>query len=512
MTSLRATADNKSPIISNASSVFKHCLFGNKTKEELDTLHNDLHYNTQAILAVEPCGLTPIHAAAYLGHVQCCQALLSVSGEGPQGDLSTVLNARSQDGLGPYRRVRGGKGQAKKLRLLHYEGVPDLPLFSFSGRTPLMLAVQGCQLEAVQWFLSQPGCEPALTDRDGMTALNLALEALTISQSQSGDSSSWSSIVAALSAPIEGLEGAGDKDVECSKSKKAKVDKGLTSRERAVAADVAKMGVRKREIALIARVQATEVKRREAATKEGLRKIAGLYRPLHPSVYSVRPVEPSAPGSGLEASVDLLHMNSKNSTPTSVLEPAEGVLVFQLMSASFARAVWEEMAHYVDEAERQGLPLHKRYDHNVSMLEACGFLPLMEALNDSVQPLLPRIGLHSTWTRAAHAVRLNNFYGNEEAAKLALKVHQDKYKMTLNVCLHTSDDLEGSTVSFFRSAEDSSKARPLKSGSVYTPEEADIVYKHCHRVGFAVLHSAKSWHKTDPIRSGERGSLILWSE
>ena len=254
----------------------------------------------------------------------------------------------------------------------------------------------------------------------------------------------------------------------------------------------------------------------EVATREGLQRIAELYQPLHPSVYSVRPMEPSASGSGMEASVGLLHMNSKNldgpPSPPTVLEPAEGVLVFQLMSTSFARAVWEEMAHYVDEAERQGLPLHKRYDHNVSMLEVCGFLPLMEALNESVQPLLPRIGLESTRTRAAHAVRLNNFYGNEEAAKLALKVHQDKYKMTLNVCLHTSEDLEGSTVSFFRSAEDSSKARPLKPGSVYTPEEADIVYKHCHKVGYAVLHSAKSWHKTDPIRSGERGSLILWSE
>ena len=123
-------------------------------------------------------------------------------------DRRAVLNARSQDGLGPYRRVRGGKGQAKKLRPLHYEGVPDLPLFSFSGRTPLMLAVQGCQLEAVHWFLSQPGCEPGLTDCDGMSALNLALEELTISKSSSGDSSLWSSIVAALSAKIEGLEGA----------------------------------------------------------------------------------------------------------------------------------------------------------------------------------------------------------------------------------------------------------------------------------------------------------------
>ena len=182
------------------------------------------------------------------------------------------------------------------------------------------------------------------------------------------------------------------------------------------------------------------------------------------------------------------------------------------MSSSFASAVWEEMMHYSDQAQHHGLPLHKRYDHNVSMLEACGFLPLLAALNEAVQPLLPRLGLDPPRTSAAHAVRLNNFYGNEEAAKLALKVHQDKYRLTLNICLHTTPDLEGSTVSFFQSAEDSSKARPLKAGSVYTPEEADAVYKHSHEVGYAVLHSAKSWHKTDPILAGERGSLILWSE
>ena len=505
------SADNISPIVSTASSVFKHCLFGCKTKEELEALHNDLlHHDSGQAIAVEPCGLTPMHAAAFLGHVECCQALLSitgsVSGEDQLFDPSAVLNARSLDGLGPYRRVRGGKSQAKKLRLLRYEGVPDLPLFSFAGRTPLMLAVQGCQLEAVHWLLSQPGCDPDLTDCDGMTAFRLAIEGSALSQPQSDASSSWSSIITALLTHIEDQEGAGDKEVEGGKSS--------APRDKAVGADVARMGVRKREIALIARVQATECARREVATREGLQRIAKLYRPLHPAVYSVRPVEASASSSGMDAAVDLLLVSSRSvdGSPPLVLEPAEGVLVFQLMSASFASAVWEEMAHYVDQAEQQGLPLHKRYDHNNSMLEACGFLPLMDALNDSIQPLLPRIGLDSTRTRAAHAVRLNNFHGNEETAKLALKVHQDKYKLTLNVCLHTSEDLEGSTVSFFQSAEDSSKSRTLKPGSVYLPEEADIVYKHEHKVGFAVLHSAKSWHKTDPILAGERGSLILWSE
>jgi hypothetical protein len=285
-------------------------------------------------------------------------------------------------------------------------------------------------------------------------------------------------------------------------------------------------GIRKREVALVARVQAAESERREAAARDGLRRIQELYTPLHPSIYSTRPTvvaAAAAAGAGAAADAELLCV-----VPSEVSEPADGVLVFRIMSPSFASAVWQEMEHYVQQAEesrqqqqqqqqqQQGggcqLPLHRRYDHNVSMLEACGFMPLLEALNDAVQPLLPRLSLDPPCTSAAHAVRLNNFYGNEEAAKLALKVHQDKYRLTLNVCLHTTGDLDGSTVSFFQSAEDSSKSRPLKAGSVYTPEEADTVYKHSHEVGFAVLHSAKSWHKTDPILAGERGSLILWSE
>ena len=44
------------------------------------------------------------------------------------------------------------------------------------------------------------------------------------------------------------------------------------------------------------------------------------------------------------------------------------------------------------------------------------------------------------------------------------------------------------------------------------PGEADRVYAHRHVAGWAVLHSARAWHKTDPIAAGARGSLILWSE
>jgi len=52
----------------------------------------------------------------------------------------------------------------------------------------------------------------------------------------------------------------------------------------------------------------------------------------------------------------------------------------------------------------------------------------------------------------------------------------------------------------------------MKVGEVYTPDQADAVYTHVHRVGVAVLHSGRSWHCTNPIEQGERGSLIVWCD
>ena len=46
------SADNISPIVSTASSVFKHCLFGCKTEEELKALHNDLLHQDSGEVAL----------------------------------------------------------------------------------------------------------------------------------------------------------------------------------------------------------------------------------------------------------------------------------------------------------------------------------------------------------------------------------------------------------------------------------------------------------------------------
>merc|ERR1740138_1872626 len=88
-----------------------------------------------------------------------------------------------------------------------------------------------------------------------------------------------------------------------------------------------------------------------------------------------------------------------------------------------------------------------------------------------------------------HAFLTKNFVGREET----FKRHVDKYAVTLNICLHRTPDVEGSGVFFF---EGSVADKPC--------------YRHEHEIGLAVLHSSKEWHQTEPLRVGERGSVIMW--
>merc|ERR1712087_1042605 len=86
------------------------------------------------------------------------------------------------------------------------------------------------------------------------------------------------------------------------------------------------------------------------------------------------------------------------------------------------------------------------------------------------------------------------------------KMHCDKSALTLNVCLHASDDLKGSTVGFYALSDAERAKEPRR-----VPEDpTHRVYTHTHSVGTAVIHDGRQWHKTDPIERGTRGSLILW--
>lgn len=118
------------------------------------------------------------------------------------------------------------------------------------------------------------------------------------------------------------------------------------------------------------------------------------------------------------------------------------------------------------------------------------FPGLLGQLSKAAMPAIRKLlapDLHQVSLR--HAFRTKNFVGRDEG----FERHVDKYAVTLNVCLRKTPDVEGSGV-FFYDEESTEQA----------------TYRHQHEVGLAVLHSSKEWHQTEPLRAGERGSLVMW--
>merc|ERR1712224_184736 len=177
-------------------------------------------------------------------------------------------------------------------------------------------------------------------------------------------------------------------------------------------------------------------------------------------------------------------------------EPFPGLFVFPLLSHLFCSHVCEEISHYVKAAREDPLlPLSIRHDGNVGDLQDCGFSPLLDALHSAIKPLISRRIPQLGEVRVSHAFRTRNFVGRDEV----FRIHRDRYELTLNICIHATSDLEGSTVSFF--------SDPTTEGEV--PSEP-AAYRLKHQIGWAALHTAQQWHCTDRIIKGERDSLIVW--
>ena len=68
-------------------------------------------------------------------------------------------------------------------------------------------------------------------------------------------------------------------------------------------------------------------------------------------------------------------------------------------------------------------------------------------------------------------------------------MHRDKSQLTINVCLHASEDVAGSTVGFYETQPD----------GIQPVDPDHRIYTHIHSVGAAVVHDGRQWHKTDPI-------------
>lgn len=227
----------------------------------------------------------------------------------------------------------------------------------------------------------------------------------------------------------------------------------------------------------------------------GLAEIAARYVPRHARLYAS-----SAP---LElAPTPLL---------THVAEPVDGVLAFPLLSRASCAMLWEELhAYEAAAAQCTSLPLHVRHDGNLGKLEEIGFEPALRAIEAAIAPVLAarlRVqhggdGGDSGGFEVYHAFLTRNFVGR--ASNATFKMHCDKSALTINVCLHASDDVAGSTVGFYQLGEDDEPTS--------VPEDPKHrVYTHAHDVGTAVVHDGRQWHKTDPILRGTRGSLICWA-
>ena len=100
-----------------------------------------------------------------------------------------------------------------------------------------------------------------------------------------------------------------------------------------------------------------------------------------------------------------------------------------------------------------------------------------------------------------HAFLVRNWLGRQAS----YKIHCDKSDLTINVCLHRSDDLEGSTVGFY------SPPNGGQGGVSDPPTADDRIYTYHHALGRMVFHDGTSWHKTDDSTRGTRGSIIIWA-
>jgi len=241
-----------------------------------------------------------------------------------------------------------------------------------------------------------------------------------------------------------------------------------------------------------------ERQNRTDVVDKGLAAIEKNYNPLHPEVYNIRE--------------SLAAIDNTSLTLTEIDKPDQTVYSFPLAVPELCKKIMEEITHYEKQAITHSeleLPLHTRHDGNLGELENCGFLPLLEDILSASMPVINRQiaqekqlseGDWSDHIEVSHAFLTRN----HPTAEKTFKIHQDKSDYTLNLCLHASNDLEGSTVGFYQERPSSEKLNHTQ------PEDNDRVFTYQHQLGTAAFHSGKVWHRTDAITQGSRASLILW--
>eukprot|EP00128_Syssomonas_multiformis_P007519 Colp12_sorted_trinity150504_noHs@32176 len=131
---------------------------------ETEALEAVLKEDPTAVLASDEDGYTPLHRAAYNGHLTCCKILL---GKGADPNVPT------KEGWRPaHCAARWGKCYV--LDLLLQNGA-DVNAQTNSGLTPLHLASQYKRPKAVMVLLSRKDLDILKVNSQGETAYKLAL-------------------------------------------------------------------------------------------------------------------------------------------------------------------------------------------------------------------------------------------------------------------------------------------------------------------------------------------------
>jgi hypothetical protein len=360
----------------------------------------------------------------------------------------------------------------------------NIPQYEAGGRSALMLAVEAARLETVKILLQ---CEHGrklleLKDSFGRTPLEAAFEKLALRERK--NASIQEEICRELCA-ASSLDYAKAKDV----LKPATVEE-------------AKVRERERNVILRARYLKNANAKKEAEVERGLKAVEDGYSPLrlHPKVYTT-----VFPPDAMLLDVAAVSCGASDDTlMPPVMEPVQGTFAFPLLSRAYCNFIYQELLHYEKTALEQpelGLPLHVRHDGNLGSLQDCGFRSLLQAVERVFQPLVRSLMPNKGHCEVYHAFLTRNRVDRDENTKF--KIHCDKSDLTFNICLQASDDMEGSTVGFYRDPVG------VEKGAI--PTETDRVYTHVHQVGHAIMHDGRQWHQTDPITRGTRSSLIVWA-
>jgi len=407
-------------------------------------------------------GSMPLLRCAEMGHDQCLQALLG------HPEIDVVEECATRD----YKLVLG----------------QNVPLYEAGGRSALMLAVEAGQERCVELLLAQgDDCDGTTSllhrsDSFGRSPIEASFEKLSLRRGKRHGAA----VVESQRRICRLLCTAAGMDYAVAESEMSISANGVCDRER------------KRNVELRARFVKKAHATQQEEMQRGLEIVEASYchLRLHPKVYA-----DAFPKEAMLLDVDTLGM------PEAMIhELLPGTFSLPLMKREHCKLIYEELLHYEKKANEQpylGLPLHTRHDGNLGSLQNCGFQPLLHAIESVLQPIVQHCLMpnkNGNELEVYHAFLTRNHVHRDENANF--KVHCDKSDITLNICLEASDDLVGSTVGFYNN-------NPSDLGQV--PTEEDRVYTHQHRVGHAVLHTGRQWHKTDPIVCGTRSSLIVWA-